>query len=42
MLILKVRKKAGFHPVSRKYIFGKATRGIKLTPSLFSVNNENT
>ena len=33
MIILKVTKKAGFHPLSRKHIFGKNTKeGSELTP----------
>ena len=37
--ILKVTKKAGLSPLSRKYSFGKTTWGIKLTPSLFRLNS---
>ena len=33
MIILKVTKKAGFRPLSRKHIFGKNTKeGSELTP----------
>ena len=39
MIILKVAKKAGFHPLSRKHIFGKTTtiggKGGSNYPSVF-------
>ena len=39
MIILKVAKKAGFHPLSRKHIFGKTTtiggKGGQITPQSF-------
>ena len=31
---IKSQKKSGTHPISRKYIFGKATEGFRLTPPL--------
>ena len=37
---VKSRKKAGFHPLSRKNYFGITTAGVKLTPSLFRVKHQ--
>ena len=38
MIILKVKKKTGFHPLSEKSLFGKTkegrAEGVKLTPAL--------
>ena len=30
---IKSRKKTGFHPLFKGYIFGKTTGGVNLTPS---------
>ena len=32
---IKNCKKAWFHPLFKRYLFGKATRGVKLTPLAF-------
>ena len=40
MILLKVTKKPGFHPLFRKYIFQQTTEGVKFTclQSHFRVN----